>query len=130
MIHIELASYAHDLRSQMEEMQTMNSYYHPREHDDTGDERHEHCSHSHSFPATPMAYTGSYEDSNHAAREGDGSHPGSDVSRSNVTPNDMDSALYRVLVAVERGELSAEDAARKLEEMEGQSWSHVNGELL
>jgi hypothetical protein len=118
----------------LEEVLTMNSFYHPREHDQEG--------HAHSRPYDASSLTNGHE--GHQANGGDSWH----TEQTDHTPHvahaehssyrpenaaqgtgaeppvqgpeypDKDLGLYQVLLAVERGELSPEDAARKLEELE------------
>jgi hypothetical protein len=113
----------------MEEIQTMNSYYHPRDYE------HKDETHRHKAPT--------YHGRQVVYRGGDGQAPGQEVRAVYVEHAGHDSIptqgageeqpgegapfsekdldVYRVLVAVERGELSAQDAARKLEELEDAS---------
>jgi hypothetical protein len=119
LILIDLAAYAHDTNAQMEEALTMNSFYHPREHD-----QEDHV---------PSAWDDSSAHAEgqegHEAHAGHGEHPGYQTGHSAQGPDaeataqspgysDRDLSVYQVLLAVERGELSPEDAARKLEELE------------
>ncbi len=126
MIQIDLAAFTHDMKSHMEELQTMNSYYHPRDHE------HRHERHSHEAPLfrnRPIRYRGlrvrtlqGEEDHSQGASESQ-AHEGLPV-------DDKDLDVYRVLVAVERGELSPEDAARKLEELDESSRQADDAELI
>ncbi len=109
----------------------MNSYYHPREHDqDSHDYAHAH-------PGAPSAYveshSGTYGHEEHAAHteyEGNDALQGQNDEQatqdSQYSEKELD--MFRVLVAVERGELSAHDAARKLEELEAPGQGEGNSE--
>ncbi|HVF99801.1 MAG TPA: hypothetical protein VND68_08175 [Chloroflexia bacterium] len=131
MILIDLAAYAHDTNAQIEEVLTLNSFYHPREHDQEG--------HAHSGPHDGTAHARGPEghetyghDAGHAGHSGHpapaqhvGPQPEDAPQGTGAEPpapgseySDRDLGLYQVLLAVERGELSPEDAARKLEELE------------
>jgi hypothetical protein len=128
VIHIDIAAYVHDTRSQMEETQTMNSYYHPREHDhEHKDEAH--CPHNHGLPVMPIAdIPGDVQGQHSGDDTAHGMGDVHDVDGSPRTGKDQD--VYRVLVAVERGELSVQDAARQLEELEAESPGQESGELI
>ena len=133
MILIDLAAYAHDTEAHMEEMLTMNSYYHPREHDHADDAHFEHADHSgHSghHPDTRYAHEQHHTGVSNYEQPGiDTGHEAGGVAGAAEQPAaeqwtsepGSDQDLYQVLLAVERGELSAEDAARKLEELESVS---------
>lgn len=122
----------------MEEIQTMNSYYHPR------DFEHKEETHRHKSPTYPgrrvvnRSYGGQApEQEAHAVyveRAGHDSVPtqgeGEEQAGEGAPFSEKDLDLYRVLVAVERGELSAQDAARKLEELEVASSGEDNTGLI
>ena len=128
MILIDLAAYAHDTNAQMEEVLTMNSFYHPREHDQ---EDHVHSAQhrgadyaqghaGHAGHEEHEGHTGRAEHTQDAGYQATGTAQEPDAAptpqSSEYSGNDLD--MYQVLLAVERGELSPEDAARKLEELE------------
>ncbi len=103
----------------------MNSYYHPRDHE------HRHEGHSHEAPLfrnRPIRYRGLRV---HTLHDAEDQSQGASESQNHegVPVSDKDLDVYRVLVAVERGELSPEDAARKLEELD-QSSRQADGEEL
>ncbi|HET6262549.1 MAG TPA: hypothetical protein VFG99_09970 [Chloroflexia bacterium] len=131
MILIDLAAYAHDTNAQMEEVLTLNSFYHPREHDQEGhahsgphdgsDHARGHEGHeAYGYDASHSGHAGHAAPAEHVdyqpedASQGTGAEPPAPDSEY----SDKDFGLYQVLLAVERGELSPEDAARKLEELE------------
>ncbi|HEX8229027.1 MAG TPA: hypothetical protein VF826_06910 [Chloroflexia bacterium] len=142
MIQIDLAAFVQDTRSHMEEIQTMNSYYRPRDHEHKNEARYQKAPALH---ATPVAYSGyggqaaEHEaHAGHAAHSGHSEHHGGDQAQEageeqpgeGAPFSEKDLDLYRVLVAVERGELSAQDAARKLEELEDAPAGEDNPELI
>lgn len=142
MILIDLAAYAHDTKAQMEEMLTMNNYYHPREHDHGDDAHFEHADHSdhvghHSdasfahdqHPMDVSNYEGQLAATDHESEEA-AEEPNAGQGPSDAEYPDSDRGLYQVLLAVERGELSAEDAARKLEALEDASSPEESEELI
>ena len=123
MILINIAAYAHDSKAQMEEMLTMDSHYHPREHDHAHDAHHDHrdrSDHACPHPFTPIAYSEDEEHNFHAGDEGNDviQAPGDEPNAEGPQYSGTDLDVYGVLLAVERGELSPQDAARKLEELE------------
>ena len=103
----------------------MNSFYHPREHDQEG---HTHPGPHHGSDHV-YGHEGHGDDAGHAAHvapaERSGYQPGAESQGAGAAPtqpgpeySDKDLGVYQVLLAVERGELSPEDAARKLEDLE------------
>jgi hypothetical protein len=126
LILIDIAAYAHDTKAQMEEMLTMDSHNHPREHDHVNDVHPGHrdaSDHGCPHPFTPVAYTGDEMHNFNAAHEGNdvAQEPGDELSAQGPHYSGTDRDVYGVLLAVERGELSPQDAARKLEELEAVS---------
>ena len=120
----------------------MNSFYHPRER---GQEDHEQSgqygglndAHAQEGHGASESYAG---DTGHAEHEGHAEYATHNVNQANETTqgtaaeppaqnaalSDKDLGVYQVLLAVERGELSPEDAARKLEELEASGPGDAN----
>lgn len=155
MILINLAAYAHDTQAQMEEIHTMNSFYHLREYDHKenmsfnhrGQRDHSRLSRRRHFGPQAGAggngsngvhdhaheqhteHTGHATDHEQAPTAEDGSAAEPPVS-SELTYSGREMDVYQVLVAVERGEISAQEAARKLEEMEDSASRGQDQELI
>ncbi len=113
----------------------MNSYYHPRDHEKKQEPR---CHEAYPLPATPVVYTQQNYQSPapaangiHTRHDGDPAQGGRGPQNGEGAPySERDLDVYSVLVAVERGELSVEDAARRLEELDRQAPSESNTELI
>ncbi len=111
----------------------MNSYYHPRDYEHK-DETHRHKAPT--YGGRQVVYRGSGGQApgqesravyvEHAGQDGGPTHAGEEQAGEGAPFSEKDLDVYRVLVAVERGELSAQDAARKLEEMEDASAGEDN----
>ena len=109
----------------------MNSFYHPREHEreaNTHFAPHDGSHHAdghegrdgHEAQGDVAGGAGHVVPAWYAGNQPDDASQGSGVEPATQSPehSDREQDLYQVLLAVERGELSPEDAARKLEEME------------
>lgn len=140
MILIDLAAYANDTLAQMEEIQAMNSFYHLHEYDHKdnmsinhrGPRDHSRLSRRRHFGYTAGAGGNGIHDHAHEQHADHPDHaitsehdPAQDESQaadppvsSELTYSGREMDVYQVLVAVERGEITAQDAARKLEELE------------
>lgn len=115
----------------------MNSYYHPRDYEHK-DETHRQKSPT--YPGRRGVYRGYGGQAagqealavyvEHAGHDGLPTEGAGEEQAGDGAPlSEKDLDVYRVLVAVERGELSAQDAARKLEELEDASGGEGNGGL-
>ena len=107
----------------------MNSYYHPRDHEKKDQAR---CHDPYPLPASPVAYNGyGVQSPAYASHDGDPAQGATGEQSGEGSPySEKDLDVYRVLVAVERGELSVEDAARRLEELDHQPAREDNAELI
>ena len=116
----------------------MNSYYHPRDYEHK-DEAYRHKAPTYGVGRVASRGSGGQapcqqapavymEHAGHDTVPTQGA--GEEQAGDGVPFSEKDLDVYRVLVAVERGELSAQDAARKLEELEDASAGEDNGELI
>ncbi len=112
----------------------MNSYYHPRDYEHK-DETHRHKAPT--YGGRQVVYRGYGGEApgqearavyvEHAGHDGAPARGAGEEQEGEGAPfSEKDLDVYRVLVAVERGELSAQDAARKLEELEDASAGEGN----
>lgn len=111
----------------------MNSYYHPRDYEHK-DETHRHTAPT--YRRRQVVYRGYGGEAptqevravyvEHAGPDSVPTQAGEEQADEGAPFSEKDLDVYRVLVAVERGELSAQDAARKLEELEDASAGEDN----